>query len=550
MEPLSFQGQGLLTVHTTWQTPPAQNSVALPHHCFCVLCASLARFWGMSHRCRYKWLTDSKAAISKVTFIIQSSSRPRRYPDNIDLDTAIRELHQSLGGRKMKIKWVRGHQDDRTPYEELPSEAKLNIDSDSLASDHYWSGRGQKPIETIPHFPEFQVSILINGIRYPSKIDQQLRYHINGSYLKNHLQRRYRWNEKVWHLIDFTNFGRFFAKLSISKQVQHMKFVHSLEPIGEQKQRFASHSTSSEYASCPCCRTEIETQLHLLQCRSNRKRKQALVNFAKTDKIRGGNPYEKIIVDLVVQWMTAPDHIPTFEKCRDTFLRHDVIPVAYTSLINRAIMEQTSIGWMHAMQGFLSKTWTTVASSSYTHHCAQIEHTPDGNQRIHKTLTALHRLTTDIWSGQNDMLHEKQVAQEADIIRTTVAAEISKFHREPDLMLAVDTHYSEQSLKMLLRSSVSTKRRWLHRVKLSRMKKAAMIARQPRITKFFQKDPPIDTNRNTDMASDHMTPQTTTTSRNKTTQQLLTQFFRERAPNPPNNQAPPLRPSPLHVHLD
>jgi ribonuclease HI len=142
MEPLSFQGQGLLTVHTTWQTPPAQNSVALPHHCFCVLCASLARFWGMSHRCRYKWLTDSKAAISKVTFIIQSSSRPRRYPDNIDLDTAIRELHQSLGGRKMKIKWVRGHQDDRTPYEELPSEAKLNIDSDSLASDHYWSGRG------------------------------------------------------------------------------------------------------------------------------------------------------------------------------------------------------------------------------------------------------------------------------------------------------------------------------------------------------------------------------------------------------------------------
>jgi hypothetical protein len=43
------------------------------------------------------------------------------------------------------------------------------------------------------------------------------------------------------------------------------------------------------------------------------------------------------------------------------------------------------------------------------------------------------------------MLHEKQVAQEADIIRTTVDAEISKFHREPDLMLA-DRHSLQRTI--------------------------------------------------------------------------------------------------------
>jgi hypothetical protein len=128
-----------------------------------LLCASLAQFWGISHVCRCKWLTDSKAAISKVTFIIPPSNRPRQYPDNIDFDTAIHEVHQSLGGRKMRIKCVQGHQDDRIPDEELSSEAKLNIDIDALALDHNWSG-SEKNITIIPHFPELKVSIVINGV--------------------------------------------------------------------------------------------------------------------------------------------------------------------------------------------------------------------------------------------------------------------------------------------------------------------------------------------------------------------------------------------------
>ena len=38
-----------------------------------LFCVSLSKFWGLAHRCRYTWLTDSRAAISKVTFITQKS---------------------------------------------------------------------------------------------------------------------------------------------------------------------------------------------------------------------------------------------------------------------------------------------------------------------------------------------------------------------------------------------------------------------------------------------------------------------------------------------
>ena len=156
-----------------------------------LLCASLARFWGLSHRCCYQWTTDSKAAISKVTFITRKTSQPQQFPNDVDYTTAIWELHTSLGCRNMKIKWVKGHQDKNTDYESLSSSAKLNVDADALASDYFWVGHGKKPTTRIPHLAEFRVTISINGIRYPSKIDQQLRYHINGSYLRQHIQQRH-----------------------------------------------------------------------------------------------------------------------------------------------------------------------------------------------------------------------------------------------------------------------------------------------------------------------------------------------------------------------
>jgi hypothetical protein len=170
-----------------------------------------------------------------------SPGKPTGHGDSrMKWTTAIRELHQSLsGGRKLKCHWVKGHQDAHTTYEELSPTAKLNVDVDTMASNHYWSGIGKKPTKDVPHLGEMRVTVSINGIRFPSKIDEQLRYHINGSYLKTYMQKHHRWNEKVWNLIDFDSFGQYFAHLPGRKQVQYMKFVHDIQPLGLHKQRMS-----------------------------------------------------------------------------------------------------------------------------------------------------------------------------------------------------------------------------------------------------------------------------------------------------------------------
>jgi hypothetical protein len=142
-----------------------------------LLCVSLAAHWLLRHKRRIRWLTDSSAAISRVEFICTWRSkynRKTKAPEDHDYMTAMWELSHSLR-RSIKTKGIKGHQDDRTPYEKLSSNAKLNVDADNLATMHQL-GKTRLPKEATPHLQEQRISVVINGKRYPSQISAQIQY--------------------------------------------------------------------------------------------------------------------------------------------------------------------------------------------------------------------------------------------------------------------------------------------------------------------------------------------------------------------------------------
>jgi hypothetical protein len=326
-----------------------------------------------------------------------------------------------------------------------------------------------------------------------------------------------------------------------------MKFVHDIQPIGSHYAKFgrATAPTSvPDSTYCPCCRTELETQTHMLHCLANPRRKKTLIEFLKKCKRRDANWFLPIIADLIGQWMADSTSIPTFDKCSDTFLRHNIIPTAYSTLVQQAILDQTTIGWIHAVRGFLSKSWLQLASSSLHRDSDHVSHRNDGGNSLQLVLKALHFLSTEIWAGRNDILHgHKQTA--VTLQQTLVDAAITRYHSESDLLLHDDSHYCTQSLARLLRSSSSNKQRWLHRVKASRQEKASILHRQPRITTHFKsaaKSSAPDVH--------HRPPDTLPTQahdrpshRNVTVQRLMTFFFRERAPNPQTHSIPTKSPA-------
>jgi hypothetical protein len=170
-----------------------------------LLCVSLAAHWGLRHKCRIRWLTDSKAAISRVEFLTRRFHRTTKAPEDHDYMTAVRELSRSLG-RRLKTEWINDHQDERTPYDILSRDAKLNIDADNLATRHQL-GKTRIPKEATPHLKEQRISVVIDGQRYPSQASAQIRFHINGSNLKHYLTHKLHWSEATWEKVDTHNFG-------------------------------------------------------------------------------------------------------------------------------------------------------------------------------------------------------------------------------------------------------------------------------------------------------------------------------------------------------
>ena len=168
-----------------------------------LLTTAIANFWGIRHQCKFRWYTDSTTAIRKVR-LYTGKGKSQKYPEHSDYMTTITYLISEL---KCPINpcWVKGHQDVDCPYDELPREARLNVDVDQLATDHFKVLAQHPPRRCTEHIQCQKLSLTINGKRYPANWDSNLRWAINGSYMKEYLATKHAWrSETVWGTIDFT----------------------------------------------------------------------------------------------------------------------------------------------------------------------------------------------------------------------------------------------------------------------------------------------------------------------------------------------------------
>ena len=346
-----------------------------------------------------------------------------------------------------------------------------------------------------------------------------------------------------------------------------MKLVHDLQPLGVHQTKIHK-SSDPNTSTCPCCRNQLETQLHLLQCTSNPDRKKAIAAMNSSTRKSDGNRFSLVLGDILDQWLACPEQTPSLIHRRNPYLRHEFYPHEYIELIHKALAEQAEIGWLNLFRGYLSKQWLQLASSHFgpDDNSDSIINRNDGANRVHRAIKIIHKLTTAIWKSRNEALHGVERDSETRRL-SAIDNEITQLHSEADLVLHDDRFYCESSLNRLLKSSAANKRRWLVRVKASRQRKAAFLSTQPRITKYFPSGGrPADplANRMENQTSQRNTttqqlmteqlheraPNRHTSARNKTTQQLITMFLQERAPNHPLNNTATPSPSPSTTEID
>ena len=434
-----------------------------------LLVTIIARMWGVRHRSSFCWITDSRAAISRVQRYSRRGSRATKMPNDVDLLSLISILLTELR-RPFKPEWVRGHQDSLQSNERLPFKARLNIDADFLATRYRKHGR-LRSSPRVDHQYGQQVSILIQSTPLTSQFDSCIRFHVNGYHLRQYMQQQHSWDDASWDNIDFALFGQHFKRLRQTQQLTHTKRVHGQLPIGTRRYQQA-RVQEPHLKLCPCCKTHVESSDHLLRCKENPVYSSSLTQLRRELVTRDTHPFRYLIMEGIEHWLNDTPFAPQILQ----------YPCHLHDHIQAALEAQSRIGWEEALSGFLSTHWSSLSSCDM--YVPASTDTDLGAKRMRACISSIYEHSQRTWIARNEVLHSHEDAQLSNI-RYAETAEIRALHQQPHLLQAGDRHYCERSLARLLNGPPSTRRRWLRRVRKSMDEHRRDGGRQSLITNYF-----------------------------------------------------------------
>ena len=434
----------------------------------------LHSLWGKQHKCTFRWVTDSKAAITNVTKATERKRPKQRQPSNADYLGIIKTATVAMR-RSIYPVWVKGHQ---TNSGGQSNDSKMNNRADHLATWYRMQRSLRQSVERTDHTPESRVSIVVNGIRVVGQEEATLRFHINGYHLRNYIQTRRGWSNQTWDRVDFELFGRFYRKLTPTAKVAHTKFIFDQWHTGTRRQR-VSAIKSDNLDNCPCCLVHIETTAHVLRCQHNPDRVQALSEFRKNMSPRECHPVYTLVKGGVMSWYDDKVYVPDITE----------FPAKMRDRIRCALKDQETIGWDNAVKGYMSVEWRNLAEEDMYDHATQ-EQQGDGFPKLTSILRHIHHVNQRLWKSRNTVLHQSDEQALKDL-RDSEAREIREMYAHPDLLQTGDRHYCDAPLDDILKKSTASRRRWLRYTRMSRERMIKDGKRQLLMTQFFRPTAPV-----------------------------------------------------------
>jgi hypothetical protein len=253
------------------------------------------------------------------------------------------------------IGWIKGHQDDRKPWEELSNAAKANCYADRICDDTH-----QREANTVGRFPEWvpglRAALFHNGKLVTKKHDKYIEIAATAprhrQYLIERSQRRDKfipsvWTEATFDDIDWKAVESSINSMTMGRRIQISKFANGWTPT---KKHLSTHDNSVD-GRCFACGRLWEDIDHMLRCRSDRRqqaRTTALQNLRQHfTKYHTPAPMAKIIMHCLERWFDDRNpialHLPTDDPT--TARLHHLINVAYdhqTSALPQTMDEKDS----------------------------------------------------------------------------------------------------------------------------------------------------------------------------------------------------------------
>ena len=211
------------------------SGLAESNRALLVACAVLSAILFLHHYCNCFGVTlhnkitagcDNQALVDKLSWLLEDPYHQSNLHNETDSE-AIRILLKIIPAN-YKISHVYGHQDEKTKYENLTIDAKLNVDSDRLATTN-------KKLPINMNITSYPFSIYIKGKYAHHHSYETIRIESHADEAQDWLKSKYSWSSKDFQTIDWDNHSKVLNTQPAPQRRFSLRFMHHHLPIGSQQ---------------------------------------------------------------------------------------------------------------------------------------------------------------------------------------------------------------------------------------------------------------------------------------------------------------------------
>ena len=376
---------------------------------------------------------DCKSALDRV----MKAYPPKPKQSDYDLCMEIHVLKRDNPVKWLPC-WVRGHQDDFKDIQELEPLARLNIEMDQLAKQHWHRLDVQRPAPFSLPSAESIWSIWSQGHRvttWNASTKDAIHY--------NPVARRY-WSEKYASFpdMDYNAIRLAYQSLPLFYQLRVPKWIGRRLPVGAKTAQWVPGNPSN----CPRCGVANETHDHVILC-------QHPGVVAKVSRW----------LDQLELWLaqnkTHPDlRFGIMSLLRATFRETDWVPPRTSDpLIRSTFRRQQNQGTQNIMYGWWANGWAETQHA----YLSSISRRTTGYRWLSRLIKKQWEISWDLWR------HRMEVAAQPDSFSLALAHEnINEEVRVVYQQYSSSTYqplrrWFQQPLHLLLQQQLTFKQDWL-----------------------------------------------------------------------------------------
>jgi hypothetical protein len=341
------------------------------------------------------------------------------------------------------IAHVKGHQDKKVAYANIPLPAQLNCDADVLATHELF--HHPTTCEQVPLLPAAQAQLTIGGRTVTRKLAPTIRRQHGLRLLKSYMKERFHWNNDTIESVNWEAFSCAFRSRYQFKTFT-FKLCFWLLPTGSVLHR----RTPRFDAKCPACNHIHECNDHMFQCTAASRRKWKASFILSTRQRAELESTDPVLIHILLAGIRSYFDAQPFPSTE-----FDQYSDSYQPLLQ----SQASIGWGHLVRGRFSSHWSDLQHDYLfrTQPGKKFDSTKWYRKMVSPMLVDCHAL----WTLRNGERHGTEKQQKRTKRLEQLERDLTELYEYQTEVLAADRDLFDTSIEDLLTMQPGDITKWI-----------------------------------------------------------------------------------------